>query len=117
VLSPVLRFLHNELNRIEQDMQWMDLWNNPDLLAEYQRRCTIIQDLIALAFSPEAALKAIQQRLADADMLLTELADAGDIETATTLLIDAEYLAGLLERVAAYIQSETVIYALDGIDI
>jgi hypothetical protein len=117
VHSPTLRFLHNELSRTEQDMQWLDLWNDPTLLGEYQRRCTIIQELIPLAVTPEAALAAVEQRLIDADMLLTELADAGDVETAEMLLIDAEYLTGLLERMTHYIQGATVVYALDGLDI
>jgi hypothetical protein len=119
--NPALRFLNAELERITLELDRLalcgDSCRDADLLeAEYRRREALVRAVRAAAVTPEAALRAAQQKLAYATVLRDELAAAGDETLVQAHTVDVHYLAGLLTRLQAGISSETFVYSLADVE-
>lgn len=122
MLSPARRFLNIELENIERERYRMELLCDRDaasrmLCDEYDRRHVLVSELLVVADSSPAAQEAVAKKLADAQMLLSELVSAADDDPQrVALAVDVEYLLGLQIRLANAIQSETFPYALAGVE-
>lgn len=109
LLNPATRFLKAELERIELELYRLESVDSP-YQQEYRRRHKIICEIMPQAVTPDAAVAAVEHKLA-------VLAAAGDHDTITDVLrVDAEYLEGLLARLRAGIAEGTFPYALANVE-
>lgn len=132
MLGPAQRFLNAELERINSELERMGLGYNAFswdgsvdaqvtiLYEEYRRRYEIIHDLLPDSVTASAALNAVEQKLADAQMILDELiaVQHDDIldPMAENLVIDVHYLTGLARRLKKSLKESAVTYALANVD-
>jgi len=99
IIHAAKRFLFAELERVESNLEWIDEHYRAELAHEFTRRYRIICDLLESADTPDQALAAVDQRLADTQAFLGDLAGKGQMEQLRKRTrIDLDYLHGLRKR-------------------
>jgi hypothetical protein len=119
IVTPTQRFLSRELDNIHSNLTWVDPDQHPELVDEFSRRYQIISDLLDHTDTPEVTLTDIEDLLADAKQVLTDLSRPGRPDVSDrvreNLLIDIDYLTGLHQRLLQSLEQATVVYALEGV--
>ncbi|MEO0563785.1 MAG: hypothetical protein AAF125_16895 [Chloroflexota bacterium] len=98
ILNTPKRFLMDELERIEANLDWIDTRRHPGLVGEYERRYQIVCELLDSAATPEMVMTAVDERIQDINMLLGELDHAPTDPMRDALMVDMDYLVGLRHR-------------------